>query len=530
MQLRRARNQAKAWREGAAEAPAVGFFGRAQAGKTRLISALTSGENPALTVSLAGENLDYAAHINPDHQSAGLAIRFSRRAVVEDADFPIQLSLLGEVDILRILALAFLLDCRHDGIRPAADDKEIANRLRALALQRQSEPVAGIDGDDVVELWDFLTRHDKHGQQPLAAQFWPGALALCPYLAIDDRARLFSLLWGDVPALTEAYRRFAHALSLLDGARKVLAPRAVLMDDTGLPADALLDAMAFAAAGTSADPAVSVRPLVEGDAASPVALSLAELNFIAAELSLSLARSDVENLSRLADMVDFPGYGGGLDAGRPETLLPAGSSLAPFADAIARAKSLCLLERYAEHGQNPLLLVCTAAQAPSEAKSVGLSLKYWVKLTQGENSRLRGAHKPGLIWALSEYDPRSTQTRHCDDAVQRYVGRPGDSWGTVLVTDDRGISRMAGHLKAEIDANLRQDHIAESLRRMRWELGQCFAGWYNALEPDDEKHKEHIAEILLKTLQARAGVHGELLEHLLPERSVFNQLFFAASR
>ncbi|WP_213989572.1 virulence factor SrfC family protein [Sodalis sp. dw_96] len=552
IQLRRAHNQAQGWRHGYAEMPAIGFFGRSQAGKTALISALAAGDNGRLETSLVGEILDFSININPDSQSAGSAIRFSRRPVTQDPAFPVQLSLLNESELLKIIALAFLPGAGPGVSRPMPEEGEITDRLRVLSMQRQAEPVAGINGDGVIGLWDFLARHDRHYLQTLTPRFWPAAAELCSYLSIDDRARLFSLLWDDIPELTEAYRRFAYALSSLSGAEKVLAPRSVLVDDTRLPADAILDAMAFAGLGTPNDPPITVRPVSETGAAKPVELSLAELSFLTAEVLIPLQSSTIDATSPVVvnpimgshgveligtdflgtDIVDFPGYGGSLEAGAPQDLLPApGSPLAPFADAIGRAKSLFLLGRYADRRQNHLLLVCTAAGARQEAKIVGQTLEYWVKQTQGENARLRGRHKPGLIWALNAFDQRVTQGHNFDEAVQRYVGNPGDSWGTVLAMDERGIKRMAAHLAAELNSHNRQDRIAEDLAALQRELRHTLlAGWYRPEGAENPAVKEQVAVMLLKTLQTRAGVHGELLEQLLPPRSELQRLYLQQSR
>ncbi|TCL02594.1 virulence factor SrfC family protein [Sodalis ligni] len=532
IQLRRAHNQAEGWRDGYSHRPAIGFFGRSQAGKTLLISALAAGGKHRLETTLAGETLDFAAHINPDHQSAGPAIRFSRQPAPRDEAFPVQLQLLDEVDILKILTLAFLLDPRPGLSRPVPEDGEIADRLQVLSLHRQAEPAAAISGDGVIALWDFLSRHDRRRQQRLASRFWPAAVELCPYLAVDDRARLFSVLWDDIPELTEAYRRLAHALAPLAGAVRVLAPRSVLVDDTRLPADALLDAMAFTGLGTPEDAAIPVRPVSGSGAAKPVELSLAELSFLTAELLIPLQASPREGVFDEVDMVDFPGYGGSLDAGTArDRLLPPGTLLAPFADAIVRAKSLCLLERYADRQQNHLLLVCTAAGDRRDAKIVGRTLEYWVKQTQGENARLRGRHKPGLVWALSEFDQRVTQGQNCDEAVQRYVGNPGDSWGTVLAMDERGIKRMAAHLAAELNRDIRQERIAEGLRELQRDLRHnLLAGWYRPEGAEHPADKERVADMLLKTLQTRAGMHGELLKQLLPPRQALYRFYLQQSR
>ena len=42
----------------------------------------------------------------------------------------------------------------------------------------------------------------------------------------------------------------------------------------------------------------------------------------------------------------------------------------------------------------------------SDVKTAGKSLDYWVKQSQGENAQVRSRRNPGLIWALTPFDPR----------------------------------------------------------------------------------------------------------------------------
>ncbi len=75
---------------------------------------------------------------------------------------------------------------------------------------------------------------------------------------------------------------------------------------------------------------------------------------------------------------------------------PGSGLLAPFAEAIGRAKSLYLLERYADRQQNHLLMVCTAAGERTDAKIVGRTLEYWVRQTRARTPGCAAAASPVL--------------------------------------------------------------------------------------------------------------------------------------
>jgi hypothetical protein len=528
IRLHRSRNKVQSWLDAVGEPAGIGFFGRSQAGKNHLISALMAGENGKLEMDLGGEPLDFLTQINPDNQSAGLVIRFSRQVKPGDPHFPVHLSLLDEAAIGKIMTLAFL-EGRQSETGPALPDElAISEHLKKIAPRRLAEPVAGMTSEQVIALWDFLGRHDRQRQRRLAVRFWPAAIDLAPYLAVEDRARLFSLLWEESSELTAFYSHFAQALQSLSCAVTILAPRSVLVNDDWLPADGILNPSRLARLDTAADENIQVRPMLSHGASEPVTLSVAELTLLSVELRVPLLSPARESLFEQVDILDFPGYGGGLDSPANESMRQelALGVLSPFAQAIQRAKSRYLLEYYADRQQNQLLLVCTAAGDRQDAKVISRSLDYWVKQTQGENTQLRAGRKPGLIWALTGFDQRVTQGVNFDEAVQRYVGQPGDSWGTMLAVDELGIKRMASYLSTEMRSDIKLTHIIRQWEELRRELLEnLFATWYRPDGIEEPVDKRTIAERLLKTLQTRAGVHGEMLEQLLPTREALTLLY-----
>lgn len=147
-----------------------------------------------------------------------MVTRFSHQAAISHESHPVLVSLLSEVDIAKLIVGAFLLENHSDEQRHSLDEQHIADHLQQLVMRRQPVAIAGISSDDVIGLWDYLARHDAPRQKILETHFWPAAIALAPYLSIDDRARLFSVLWAERPPLTDAYRHFAYTLQHL-GAR-----------------------------------------------------------------------------------------------------------------------------------------------------------------------------------------------------------------------------------------------------------------------------------------------------------------------
>ncbi|MEQ4510077.1 MAG: virulence factor SrfC family protein [Dickeya sp.] len=529
IKLRRCRNKARGLSESSLKEIAMGMFGLAQGGKTYLLTSLAGGENGRIETSVGGVTLDYQKNINPDNQQPAFVTRFTRQVEGKNTPNPVQLQLLNEADIARIMAYSFILeDAQNDTAE--LDEQHIAEHLKTLSLHRQQEPVAGLSSDDVVALWDYLTRHDARRQKPLERKFWPLAVELAPHLSIDDRASLFSVLWGERADYTSLYRHFAHTLEQLSGARKVLAPISLLVDEALQPDSGIFNASQFDRLNSPSDLSVQVRPIVNGRAARGVELSLAELIMLTAEVLIPLLAPPKETLFGQVDLLDFPGFSlqdepeAEVDDDNPDRLLRLKPH--PLSRALLRAKRAYLLERYTDDQEMNLLMVCTAAACKADVRHVGRALDFWVRHTQGENPQIRSRRKPGLIWAVTRHDRRFTHGHNNDEAVQRYVGNPGDAWGTMLAMDKRGINRMAAWLDTEVRREVKLGRINEQLSELQRELSDNLLGsWYQPAGADDPARKQHIAESMLKALQTRTGVHGELLERLLPSRDELRHLY-----
>ncbi|WP_174634421.1 putative virulence factor [Yersinia thracica] len=548
VKLRRHRNKAHHLSEMALAPMSIGFFGQSTAGKQHLISALIAGENGQLETTLAGKTLNFWQQIKPGYQSSGLVTRFSHQAVISHSvvhdsvnnheNYPVHLSLLNEMDLAKIVASAFLRDKQQEMRMYSLDEQHISDHLQQLVMRRQPLAIAGITRDEVISLWDYLIRHDALRQKTLDTHFWPIAIELAPYLSIDDRAILFSLLWAESPPLTDAYRHFAYTLQHVGGASQLLAPLSVLVDDTLLPANGIMNVAALNYLNTPADTQIQVLPLKDAVVENAVAksiiakdavtVSLAELTLLSVELQIPLRRSaashslNSDKVFESVDLLEFPDYSDVFDV---QTHVE--HTLYPLAASLSQAKNTYLLERYTDKQQINLLLVCTAANNRPEVKVVGKALDYWVKQSQGENKSVRSRRNPGLIWALTPFDQRvsSAGAKNHDEAVQRYVGNPGDSWGTMLALDTRGIERMVTYLAQEIRRDIKAERITEQLHELQRELTEnLLVGWAQPATSELQQ-KQRIAETLLKALQTRTGLHGELLERLLPSRDELRALY-----
>lgn len=490
---------------------AIGLFGLAQTGKSYLIGALAASEKGRLECALGNSVLDYASQLNPQQHTANLVQRFSGQQHTSDSSWPVQLSLLTECDLVAVLTLQYA-QRGSDTVTPL-DESQLAERVQNVAMYRQPDPIDGINRHQMVALWDALTISLPRSSA-LDSHFWPQAVELAPQLGVDDRARLFSLLWGEDRQLTALYRQLAHVLHHLSCVPQVLAPLSVLDE----PSYSLLNSSGVSQFNATADLTLQVVPRHNGRGLAPVSVALAELTLLSREVLLPLYSAPREELFSEVDLLDFPGF---VDL----TVLPDDEQH-ELALEFLQARRPFLLQRAAVQQDVTHLLVCSASAHRNQTRHIGRLLDFWVKQTQGETTALRSGRKPGLIWAMTPFDQRITHGHNHDAAVQRFVGNPGDAWGAMLAMDEKGVQRMAGYLVNEVRADSKLARIATQRAEIQRELSENLLGrWYQAAEGEDPAERLRIAETLLKALQTRTGVHGELLERLVPVRDTLRHLF-----
>ncbi|WP_349568945.1 putative virulence factor [Azotobacter salinestris] len=415
LSLRRVRNTARRLGAVSALPMTVGFFGLSQAGKSYLISTLAAGANGKLETDLGGDRLDFLTHVNPPgggKEATGLVTRFSRTARSGPAEFPLELKLFAEIELAKVLANSFFNDFNTEKVRYSFDETAIRQLLRDLERRRQPYPVPGVDADAVVDLWDYLQGSFPGSLGALAAYYWPTAVELAPNLAPEDRARLFSIFWGEIPELSDTYLAFARTLASLGHAERVFAPLIALVRPTaqgGLSqADSIMNVDMLERLGKDSDQRIAVRPWRDGALRGEVELTLAQLAALTAELVFPLVEPTSEPLFEEVDLLDFPGYRGRLGVESLDEVRRAVNSedSNPVAQLILRGKVAYLFERYTDSQEMNVLIVCTPSNKQSDVTSVGPVLSRWIDRTQGETPAERARRKPGLLWAITMFDMR----------------------------------------------------------------------------------------------------------------------------
>lgn len=419
IRLHRARNLAHSLGRVACTPMTIGFFGLSQAGKSYLISALAAGQNGKLETDFGGQRLDFIKHINPvggGKEATGLVTRFSRRATEsQDNDFPVELTLFKEIELAKILANSWFKDFDLERISYEIDEERIQRVLKPFEGRETGPLQTGVNADDLVSLWDYLRDNFRNSVKKLEHLYWPKALQLAPRLNFQERAELFSILWGEQSELTRVYQQLAGALHKLGLPETVFAPLKALVsfeNDTYSQRDSIMNVDILERFGSPRDLPIEVRPVVGDRLQNSQAIPVAQLAALTAEMTFRLIEAPVDDIVNQVDLLDFPGYRGRqklheiADSNDPQSATKDNS----VSQLILRGKVAYLFERYTDNQEMNALVVCTGSTKQSDVNDVGPVLTRWIEKTQGADSAARSKRDTGLIWALTMLDLRITNS------------------------------------------------------------------------------------------------------------------------
>lgn len=407
LDLYRHKNLAQSLAHVATTPMTVGFFGLSQAGKSYLISALAADSNGKLVTDFGGEQLDFIDHINPTgggKEATGLVTRFSRLANASpDPAYPIELNLFKEIEIAMILSNAWFNDFDQELVNYSIDEPLIAAHLSSFnSPSPEAKPTNNVSPEDIVALMDYLG--DKRSVNKLKASFWPEALQRVPYLSLTDRAKFFSILWGQQNRITDVYVQLAQALDRLGASQKVYAPLHALVQKEGhhfVQRNSIMNVDTLNLLGSDQDSPLFVRPVVDGELQAAIAINTAQLTALVSEMTFKLISQPQDPVVEKVDLLDFPGY-------RSRLKMPNVNALTEQKDIIAqlllRGKVSYLFERYTNRQEMNGLIMCTNSNKQSEVVDVEKVLSEWIQKTQGETAEERNKRLPGLMWAMTMMD------------------------------------------------------------------------------------------------------------------------------
>ena len=400
----RARLAARKLHASSNRAACVGVFGPSQAGKSYLVSSLAKPSEGNLMVQLGGDQVDFLQKINPGggRESTGVVTRFSlSKPDINDSSFPVEIRLLSESDLLKILFNSFFSDFDHAGSLTlhTLEPEKIIEKLDKLKSQANFKNESfSIRQEDILDLRDYLQNSFGNLTHNLQSDFWPAAISIATFLTIEHRAELFAIVWRDYPIFTELYKVLAYAIEKLKGADICLVPLTAVVSEQGQTG--IVDAQLLSELGQSKGDQIEIRPVLQGQAQSPLLLPKSVIAALTAELRLPLAKSRW-NFANHLDILDFPGARSRLKISDPEKSEGNANSLA--AELFLRGKVAFLFQRYTADQELSAVLLCVP-WGPQEVTGYAPLINQWVRDTNGSSSEKRAKVPAGLLLVMTKFD------------------------------------------------------------------------------------------------------------------------------
>jgi len=380
----------------------TGVFGPSQAGKSYLLSTLAKGVDGKLIADFGEKTLDFLESINPDggKESTGLVTRFTLHAQTSPiSGFPVHLNLLSEMDLVKIIANTYYSDCQNKAI-PARE--EIKKRLDSLETYKGPANNT-VSLDDIEELREYIEGEfdSQMRVNDLRRDFWPAAADLAPFLPLEKRVKLYSLIWDEVGPLTDLLRVLLSNLEKLGFAEEAYAPISSLVPKTIGIIDVaqLFDCGENSAEKKDLKPPIELRTTTGKVAVIPRWIVTA----ITAELTIKM-QSSPGDLFQHTDLLDFPGYRSRFKYQNIKQELSVDGD-EKSRQMFLRGKVAYLFQKYSRDKELTSMLLCVGP-GNQEVKDLPIAIDKWVCETHGsdENERKQNTEKDSLLLVLTKAD------------------------------------------------------------------------------------------------------------------------------
>lgn len=454
---RSAENLARKLEASSSQRPSAGVFGPSQAGKSYLVSVLGKHKGKPLMVDFAGQLKNFIQEINPEggKEATGLVTRFTIAKGTDDAAFPVEMRLLTETDLVKIMGNSFFSDFDpHKRLLALPAEEEIRAAVARLSAKAGGS-CAHVDEISMFDIGEYFRANYKTSIGPLSrAGYWDALTSFGHRLGTVDRTELYSLLWGGTKDITAMFSLMLAAVEKLGhaaNARAVLeclVPRGNSIIDVDIVRHKL---------GTKEDQAdlLKVVPLdAAGKAGRPVELSRATLCALVAELRITVADKPWDFFDH-TDLLDFPG------ARSREQMIDLPSDPENRAETIRnmvrRGKVSYLFQRYTEDRELACMLLCMPP-SNAEVKDLSALVKHWVYQTHGDKPEARGQLACALFFVLTFFDVELLQ-------------KPGDTPESVR-----------NRIETRLDASMYQLYKQEEWLQ-EWNPGKPFDSTYFLRNP-----------------------------------------------
>jgi hypothetical protein len=364
----------------------VGVFGASQAGKSYLISSLASKPGEQLLAKAGDRTLKFIGDINPavsGKETTGVVTRFTSTETLDDPNYPIELSLLSEMDIAKILSNSYFSDFETDALKRVSGD-EIEATLGEVALA-----VDAARSDRAYDLSAYLERQ-LHPDVYRAnfAQFkphWGRISEILEHGAVADRVRAYSLFWGCNSYFTEVFEKMISALEELGHADRCWATPEVFDPQANVILVSALQQI-WNGSGLEANIRTNSGEIRKVDHAT--------LSALVTELKVVIKEPPADFFGT-TDLLDFPGARTrSEEKAIDETVV---------GKALVRGKVAYLFDRYLDNRELTAMLLCVG-DGPQEVGPLAGMIERWITVTHGKTPQARADQPCALFFVATKAD------------------------------------------------------------------------------------------------------------------------------
>ncbi len=393
----------------------VGVFGPSQAGKSYLISALARKDGASLMSDFGGTEIDFVKEINPEGgtESTGIVTRFTIAKHPTPQGYPVHLRLLTQMDVVKILANTYFLDVEHSEREPL-EPKQIQERIEEVRARARNAPVDNLREEEIYDLQEYCEKAFKSSTgyeniRRLRGAYWAALESLVPCLEVEERARIFGLLWGDVAEFTQIYIRLYKALQALgfpadafcalgqsEGGRPVGEPGALIPRQNSGQPYSIIDVATLTGIGRDSGDKMT---LVSASGAS-ASVPRSEVAALTAELRLTMKEKPWDFFEH-TDLLDFPGARSRVPVSDVENYLKQGDDQLRLL--FIRGKVAYLFDRYTQEKELNSMLLCIAG-GNQEVQTLPDLVNDWIESTQGRSMQEREQQENVLFLVLTKFD------------------------------------------------------------------------------------------------------------------------------
>ncbi len=492
-EFRRLTVQARRLQQAVQRPMCAGVFGPSQSGKSYLISALARKGAAPLLADFAGQKIDFIRDINPEggRESTGLVTRFTLQTTPGATPAtPVQMRLLTQTDLVKMLGNTYYADCDHSDDEPL-NQAQLTELLEGLAPAAQAQPVDPLTAEDVFDLQAYFERYFK-GQERvrlLRHGYWEQAAHLAPRLRIQDRAKLFGVIWGGVEAFSQLYMRLYAGLQGLNFASDACAGLEAL-----LPREqSIIDVQTLKGLG---DGSGGTLTLIGGNGAR-VTLPRSEVTALIAELRIVISEQPWDFFQH-TDLLDFPGARSREQVKDLPTFLQGKDALQGL---FLRGKVAYLFDRYCAEQELTSMLLCIGP-SNQEVKTLPEMVYDWIVSTHGATPKQRSQQPTALFLVLTKFDmefeekagersPESRWITRMESSLLNFFGKQHD-WPRQW--DDRGVFRNSYWLR---NPNFKAKNIFDYDEQ----------GYETGIRPSERKRIDLFKAAFLRDAVASAHFH-----------------------